>query len=303
MRVHHPVHHRPATQSSVAPGIPSPYPNPQTCPNLSHNVPLSIVISPSPPRPSASINALTLPIPMKLLLTSAGIKNPSIHAALVSLLGKPIAESHALAIPTASYGHPHVAPFRPHRFIAGLEPNCPMTELGWKSVGVLELTALPSIPRDRWLPWIDAADILLVNGGDALYLAHHMRLSGLADLLPSYPHKVWCGLSGGSMVMSPQIGEDFIGWKPPAGYQSADPTAHLDQALGVVPFSIFPHTGHPMCPENTLENAEKWAAKLKGGTPAYAICDNTAIQVANGQNTIISEGQWKHFPPQPPPAP
>ena len=42
---------------------------------------------------------------MKLLLTSAGIKNTSIHNALVELLGKPIAESNALCIPTASYGH------------------------------------------------------------------------------------------------------------------------------------------------------------------------------------------------------
>ena len=39
---------------------------------------------------------------MKLLLTSAGINNTSIHNALVDLLGKPIAESSALCIPTAS---------------------------------------------------------------------------------------------------------------------------------------------------------------------------------------------------------
>jgi hypothetical protein len=40
---------------------------------------------------------------MKLLLTSAGINNTSIRTALVDLLGKPIAESSALCIPTASY--------------------------------------------------------------------------------------------------------------------------------------------------------------------------------------------------------
>jgi dipeptidase E len=44
---------------------------------------------------------------MRFLLTSAGIKNTSIHNALVDLLGKPIAESSALCIPTAAYGHPH----------------------------------------------------------------------------------------------------------------------------------------------------------------------------------------------------
>jgi dipeptidase E len=37
---------------------------------------------------------------MKLLLTSSGISNPTIHGALVELLGKPIAESSALFVPT-----------------------------------------------------------------------------------------------------------------------------------------------------------------------------------------------------------
>jgi dipeptidase E len=79
---------------------------------------------------------------MRFLLTSAGIKNASIHAALVDLLGKPTAESSALCIPTASYGHRMAGPGAAWRFIAGQEPRTPMCELGWKSLGVLELTAL-----------------------------------------------------------------------------------------------------------------------------------------------------------------
>jgi hypothetical protein len=43
---------------------------------------------------------------VKLLLTSGGVTNPSIHSALVALLGKPVAECHALGIPTAQWGHP-----------------------------------------------------------------------------------------------------------------------------------------------------------------------------------------------------
>src|SRR5262249_47046290 len=162
--------------------------------------------------------------------------NASINDALVGLLGKPIAESDALCIPTAGYGHPHVTPERAWSFISGREPRCPMTELGWKSLGVLELTALPSIDKERWVPWVRETDVLLVNGGDALYLAHWMRESGLADLLPSLGETVWAGLSGGSMVMTPRIGEDFVGWEPPTGG---------DGALGVVDFSIFPHVDSP----------------------------------------------------------
>src|SRR2546422_6631398 len=112
---------------------------------------------------------------MRFLLTSAGIKNASIHAALVDLLGKPTAESSALCIPTAAYGHPMAGPFAAWRFIAGQEPRTPMCELGWKSLGVLELTALPSIDEERWVPLVQETDVLLVNGGDSLYLCHLMR--------------------------------------------------------------------------------------------------------------------------------
>jgi dipeptidase E len=223
---------------------------------------------------------------MKLLLTSAGIKNASICDALLRLLDKPIADAHALCIPTASYGHPWVGPDRVYNFISGREPRCPMTELGWQSVGVLELTALPSITRERWVKWVRETDVLLVNGGDALYLAHWMRESGLLELLPSLTDKVWVGLSAGSMVMTPRIGQDFVGWPPPNG---------SDAALGIVDFSIFPHVDHPDLPENTMAHAERWSATIDN--PAYAIDDETAIVVANGRVDVISEGRWKQLRP------
>ena len=222
---------------------------------------------------------------MKLLLTSAGIKNASILDALRRLLGKPIEEAHALCIPTAGYGHPMVTPDRAYKFIAGLEPRTPMVELGWKSVGVLELTALPSVGRARWEPWVRQADVLLVNGGDALYLCHWMRQSGLMDVLQDLPSMVWVGLSAGSMVMTPRIGWDFVETRPPI--------AGDDRALGVVDFSIFPHVDHPELTENTMAAAEKWAAGLDG--LAYAIDDETALQVVDGAVEVISEGHWKRF--------
>ncbi len=220
---------------------------------------------------------------MKMLLSSAGAKNPSIHAALVDLLGKPIAECDALAIPTAGYGHPWLKPTGAYRFLTG-QSTTPMVELGWKSVGVLELTALPTLDADRWKSWVHEADVLLVNGGDALYLAHWMRESGLVDMLPALGDKVWFGLSGGSMVMSPRIGEEFVGWQPPGGG---------DEALGIVDFAIFPHLDHPELPTNTLAAAEKWAAKLD--VPAYAIDDDTAFKVVDGEVEVVSEGTWHYF--------
>jgi len=221
---------------------------------------------------------------MKLLLTSAGIKNASIHDTLVDMLGKPIAESNALCIPTASYGHPMAGPGGAWRFITGRAAT-PMCELGWKSLGVLELTALPSIDEEQWVPWVKETDALLAAGGDALYLAHWMRQSGLADLLPSL-RAIWVGVSGGSMVMAPNVGEEPIIWKPPGGG---------DRALGLVDFSIFPHVDHEDLPDNSMAAAGEWAAKLP--VPGYAIDDQTAIKVTDGTVEVVSEGHWKLFSP------
>jgi dipeptidase E len=219
---------------------------------------------------------------MKLLLTSAGIKNASISDALIGLLAKPVTEANALCIPTAGYAKGGMD--RAYFFIAGLEPRCPMTELGWKSVGVLELTALPSLGEDRWVSAVQAADVILVNGGDPLYLSYWMRESGFADLIPSLTDTVYVGLSAGSMVMAPSIGEDFVGWRPPSGG---------DETLGLVDFSIFPHLDHPDLPENTMADAEQWSGTVP--RPAYAIDDETAIKVVDGNIEVITEGHWKLF--------
>ncbi|QFF97829.1 peptidase E [Psychrobacillus glaciei] len=220
---------------------------------------------------------------MKFLLTSAGVNNKSILDALVDMLGKPIADSNALCIPTAMYGHLWVGPgVKTWQFISGNSDN-PMVDLGWKSVGVLELTALPSIDEDRWVPLVRETDVLLVSGGDALYLCHWMFQSGLKDLFPSL-NAVYVGMSAGSMVMAPNIGEFFVGWTPPNGG---------DETLGLVDFAMFPHLG--MLPYNTMADAEKWAAGMQG--PAYAIDDQTAIKVIDGEVEVVSEGNWKLFSP------
>lgn len=219
---------------------------------------------------------------MKLLLTSGGVTNTSIREALVDLLGKPIEHSTALCIPTAQYAHPRVGPgVRAWEFISGNSTN-PMVDLGWKSVGVLELTALPSIDEERWVPLVRETDVLLASGGDVLYLCHWMRQSGLTDLLPSLSRTVWVGLSAGSMVMTPQVGEDFIQWRPPNGDESA---------LGVVDFSICPHLAQDGMPGNSMAEAEQWAAGISG--PAYAMDDQTAIKVVDGNVEVVSEGHWK----------
>ncbi len=223
---------------------------------------------------------------MRLLLTSAGVTNDSIRNALVELLGRPISDCNALCIPTGMYGHPWLGPgVNAWQFISGQSAN-PMVDLGWNSVGVLELTALPSIPVDRWVPLVRETDVLLASGGDAVYLSHWMRQSGLADLLPSLNETVWVGMSGGSMAMTPRIGEEFVGWQSPDGGD--------DRTLGIVDFSIFPHLDDEALPTNTMAAAEKWAAGFGG--PAYAIDNETAIKVTDGTIEVVTDGHWRFFP-------
>ena len=222
---------------------------------------------------------------MRLLLTSAGIKNASIRDALVDLLGKPIADSDALCIPTAIYAFPGGAGSA-WRLISGRAAS-PLCELGWRSLGVLELTALPSIEKAHWTTAVEEADALLVGGGDPRYLCYWIKQSGLADLFPVLAETVWVGVSAGSLVMGPNVGEEFVYGSPP--------TTGGDEALGLVDFAMFPHLDHEAMPDHSIANAERWAAGVP--VPGYAIDDETAIKVVDDAVEVVSEGHWKLFTP------
>ena len=244
---------------------------------------------------------------MRALLTSSGIKNSSIHDALVDLLGKPIAESDALFIPTAIYPFPG-GPGMAWRAICG-KGSSPLAELGWRSLGVLELTALPSIQEAAWLPTVRDADALLVWGGDPLFLANWMRRSGVTGLLPTLrAEAVYVGVSAGSIAAASTFVETYD--EPPPGEDGplksenivfATPQGDVDRILatgqgaGLVDFAVIPHLEHPNHPDASLPNAERWAARIPA--PTYAIDDETAVSVVDGVAQVVSEGRWKLFQP------
>ncbi|HEU0239801.1 MAG TPA: Type 1 glutamine amidotransferase-like domain-containing protein [Micromonosporaceae bacterium] len=244
---------------------------------------------------------------MRLLLTSSGITNGSIQDALVDLLGKPIAESNALFVPTAIYPFPG-GPYMAYRAICG-KGTSPLCDLGWKSLGVLELTALPSIDEAAWVPTVRDADALLVWGGDPLFLANWMRRSGLTDLLPTLRSEaVYVGVSAGSMAATATFVETYVDPPPEADgpLRSEDvvfatPEGDVDRILvtgqgaGLVDFAVIPHLEHPHHADASLANAEQWAARIPA--PTYAIDNDTAISVVDGTVQVVSEGQWKLFQP------
>jgi dipeptidase E len=243
---------------------------------------------------------------MKLLLTSSGISNPSIYDVLVDLLGKPVAESSALFVPTAIYPFPDGAA-KAFQAICGNAAKSPLCDLGWKSVGVLELTALPSIDKEVWVAAVQESDALLVWGGDPVYLSYWMRHSGLAGLLPSLrPETVYVGVSAGSIAMASMFGETYFD-QPRCGGERlssedivfAGPEGEFTMTLvmaegaGLVDFAIIPHVEYHD-PQDAA-NAEKWAGRLP--VPTYAIDDETAVKVIDGTVQVVSEGHWKLFNP------
>ena len=232
---------------------------------------------------------------MKLLLTSAGPSNESLRRALLRLLGRPFAECSAVHIPTAVYG-----------LEGGLQIAAQMgsywASLGWKSIGQLELTTLPNLPKQLWLPELQSADAILVAGGNTGYLSYWFRESGLATLLPRLlQHTIYVGFCAGSLIMTPELPVDHERLSTTGVFydedydETAPPGMGADLALGLVDFAIRPHLNSIDFGVNLGADAmARAAAKVK--RPLYAIDDNSGILVDGHQIDVISEGTWQRFP-------
>lgn len=242
---------------------------------------------------------------MKVLLTSAGVTNAGIRSALEGLLGKPIGESSALFVPTAIYPFAGGA-YGAWRAVGG-EAAPVLAGLGWKSLGILELSALPSISEDAWVPTVRDADALLGWGGDPVFLAYWMRRCGLASLLPTLD-SVYVGVSAGSIAVTGTFVETFT--DPPRAEYGAlrsepavfsTPSGAVERLLvtaegvGLVDFAVIPHYENPNHPDALAANARLWASHIP--VPTYAIDDDTALVVRDGAVQVVSEGRWELLRP------
>ena len=230
---------------------------------------------------------------MRLLLTSAGVANDSIRTALVDLLGKPVEESTAVQVLTAIYASP-----------GGVAEAWEMAEhfggLGWKALGILEPTALPSLDDEHWVPALEAADAILVGGGNTGYLSFWFHQSGLAARLPSLlDNLVYVGVSAGSLMATPGLNYDRERFEATGVYyddeydEAAPLHAGDHRALGLVDFHLRPHLNADYFPDMTLEAMQRAAGKVD--RPLYAIDDQTAIKVVDGAIDVVSEGEWSLF--------
>ena len=230
---------------------------------------------------------------MKLLLTSNGVSNGSIRGALVELLGKPLDQVRAVCTPTAIYALPEGGAY-------AWEELRELGGLGWRGFGILELTALPSIEEEHWVPSVEAADAIVVGGGNTPYLSHWMQESGFAKRLPGLlDEKVYVGISAGSMVAGPSLNVDRAELRRTGVYyddeyeEGAPKGAGSDRGLGLIGFAIRPHLNSEDFPNTDVGTMGRWAAKLD--VPTYAIDDETAVKVVGGEVGVVSEGEWRLF--------
>jgi dipeptidase E len=230
---------------------------------------------------------------VKLLLTSSGITNASIRAALEELVGKPLSSAAAVCVPTAIYAMPGGGSYCWHELRD-------LGELGWREFGLLELTTLPTILEEHWLPTLKAADVLLVGGGNTPYLSYWMYRSGLAEKLPDLPRDlVYVGVSAGSMVASHslRVNPDVLAssgiYDDDLYDDVAPPQAGSDRALRLVEFVVRPHLNSAHFAKVTVDRLAGEATAID--VPLYAIDDQTAIKVVDGRVEVVSEGEWRLF--------
>ena len=217
---------------------------------------------------------------MKLLLTSAGITNPSLANALQKLVGQPFDQVNVAFIPTAANVEEGDKAWL-------IDDYVHLKNLGLASLDIVDISALP---KDLWKPRLDVADILVFGPGNTFYLMHWLRTSGLDKLLPEMlKSKVYMGISAGSMVVSKSI---FLTSDKPIFNENKLGVTD-DSGLGFVNLYIRPHFNSPYFPKAKEEFLAKSAKMVPD--PVYALDDSSAVLIDGDKIEVVSEGEWKRF--------
>lgn len=215
---------------------------------------------------------------MKFLLTSNGLSNQSIANALFELVDKNPSETHVAFVPTA------MNPEEGNKdwFINDLKN---LLKQGFKEIDIVDISALP---KDIWLPRLETVEVLFFSGGNTTHLMYWLNKSGLAELLPEMlKTKVWAGISAGSMVTNPTLAlsnqDKKIYYEERFNYRS-------EEALGFVDLYVRPHFNSPHFSHAREEVLTEIAKGLD--VPLYALDDQSALKITNGEVKVVSEGSW-----------
>ncbi len=214
---------------------------------------------------------------MKLLLTSAGLKNKKISNALIKLVGKPAKETSVAFIPTA-------ANYERGDKSWMIQDIQNIQKQGFKSLDIIDISALP---KEEWLNGFKKADVLFFEGGNTFYLMHWIEVSDLKSIIPELlKKKVYVGSSAGSCVAGPKVLTNLQKLFP-----DEENKYNVINGLGLVQFHIVPHLNSQFFKELKENKIRKLGKNIK--EPIYVIDDQCAIEVTNDSIKVIGEG--KHF--------
>jgi dipeptidase E len=217
-----------------------------------------------------------------MLLTSNGLGNEALRAALADLVGQPYRRARVVFIPTAS-----AAAAGDHGWL--VEDLSLLHGLGWKELDFLELNGLPA---SMVLSRLRHADVIYAEGGNHYHLARSFIASGMAEPLAGLlESRVYVGVSAGSMIFSRNLSE-----RTAKAFGEQDDLRILDGAPPRPPVGLFdwylkPHLNSASFPNRTLRWFERAAAKVD--CPVYAIDDDSAVRVRGPEVDVVSAGQWR----------
>ncbi|WP_433222318.1 Type 1 glutamine amidotransferase-like domain-containing protein [Dactylosporangium sp. CS-047395] len=219
---------------------------------------------------------------MKLLLTSSGLRNPTLTGALRALVGRPTAAANVVYVPTAS-----LAEAGDHGWL--LADMTRVHALGWREFDVLELNGLPPrVVLDR----LARADVIYAGGGNHYHLARSITGNGLAaGLLELLERRVWVGMSAGSMMFSRHLHDGTAGIFDDAHDLHVLGAGTVEPPFGLFDWYLKPHLDSPDFPQRDDAWADRIAARA--GFPIYFIDDDTALQVDGDAVDVLTEGRWR----------
>ena len=219
---------------------------------------------------------------MKLLLTSGGITNKAIAKAFLDLVGKKAKDTRVAFIPTAA----NVEQSDKDWLINDLYN---LKKLKLKCIDIVDISALP---KKIWLPRLKAADVLFFSGGNSFWLAHWLKKSGLAKLLPRLlKTRVYAGISAGSIVTAPSL---FLSSRDrKIYYEKIIGHTASEKGLGFVDFHIRPHFNSPHFPRARAKFLKKLAKEFP--EIIYALDDRTAIKVDGKKVKVVGSGKYLVF--------
>ena len=216
---------------------------------------------------------------MKLLLTSAGIQNKSIAQALLDLAGLPANKIKLVFIPTAA----NVEEGDKGWLIDDLVN---FKKQGYKSIDIIDIA---SVPKEIWLPRLEAGNVICFGGGNQQYLAKILNESGVGNLLPELlKTRVYVGTIAGSMVAGRLSSRE--GLKLNLGYPNYKVLDKSEPALGLVDHIFIPHLNSEDFSDSRKENIERLRENVD--YPIYALDDNSALKIIDDEVEVITEGEY-----------